>query len=40
MAMVGQQCPNEAMWRNQYGVEVCDQHRALLDAFTWENRLT
>ncbi len=38
MQMVGQQCPHEALWRNQNGVEVCEHHKLLLDAFTWENR--
>jgi len=27
--MIGKQCPNEAIWRNQ---------KLLLDAFTWEKR--
>lgn len=38
MEMVGQQCPNNAEWRNQNGVEVCEYHKLLLDAFTYENR--
>ena len=38
MQMVGQQCPHDAIWRNQNGVEVCEYHKLLLDAFNWENR--
>ena len=38
MQIVGKHCPNYATWRNQYGVEVCEYHKAQLDAFTWENR--
>ncbi len=38
MQMVSQQCPHDAIWRNQNGVEVCEYHKLLLDAFTWENR--
>jgi len=37
-AMVGQQCQHDAEWRNQNGVEVCEYHKLMLDAFTWENR--
>ena len=37
-AMIGKQCPNEAIWVNQNGVLCCDHHKLLLDAFTWENR--
>jgi len=37
-AMIGKQCPNDATWENQNGVNVCDYHKLLLDAFTWENR--
>jgi len=37
-AMIGRQCPNQAIWRNQNGVEVCEHHKLLLDAFTWEGR--
>ncbi len=40
MAMVGQQCPHKAIWRNQNGAEVCELHKLVLDAFTWENRGT
>jgi len=38
MAIFGQQCPNKAIWRNKNGVEVCEYHKLLLDAFTWENK--
>ena len=27
-----------ATWVNKYGVAVCDSHKLLLDAFTWESR--
>ena len=36
--IIGKQCPNEPKWINQNGVIVCDTHKELLDAFTWENR--
>jgi len=36
--MTGYQCPNKAEWQNQSGVIVCEHHKLLLDAFTWENR--
>jgi len=39
-AMCGYQCPHEVMWRNQNNVEVCEHHKLLLEAFTWENRNT
>ncbi len=38
MDIVGQQCPHDAQWRNQNGVEVCEYHKLLLDAFNWETR--
>ena len=38
MAMTGQQCPNDAIWQNQNGVKVCDYHKLMLDAFTYESR--
>lgn len=38
MAIVGQQCPHDAIWRNQNGVEVCDYHRSLLEAFSYPNK--
>jgi len=38
--MCGYQCPHEVMWRNQNNVEVCEHHKLLLEAFTWENRNT
>ena len=34
----GNGCPNEATWINQYGVKVCEHHKLLLNAFTWEDR--
>ena len=37
-AMIGRQCPNDATWENGYGVRVCNHHKLLLDAFTWEGR--
>ena len=36
--MIGRQCPNEVEWVNQYSVEVCEHHKLLLDAFTWDSR--
>ena len=38
MQVARQQCPHDAIWRNQYGVEVCEYHKLFLNAFTWENR--
>ena len=38
MEMVGLQCPHNALWRNQNGVEVCGYHKLLLNAFNWETR--
>jgi len=35
---IGKQCPHEAIWRNQYGVECCEHHKLLINAFTWETR--
>jgi len=40
MAMVGQQCPHDAIWKNKNGVKVCDYHKLMLDAFTFESRNT
>jgi len=40
LAMIKQQCPYKAKWINQNGVTVCNYHRDLLDAFTWESRNT
>jgi len=40
MDFVGQQCPHDAIWQNQYGVKVCDYHKLMLDAFTFESRKT
>ena len=37
-AMIGKQCTCQAIWRNQNSVEVCEHHKLLLDAFTWEGR--
>jgi len=36
--MLGNQCPNDAEWVNANSVTVCERHKLLLDAFTWENR--
>ncbi len=38
LKMAGQQCPHPAIWRNHYGVEVCEYHKLVLDAWTWEWR--
>jgi hypothetical protein len=39
MAMVGQQCPNKAVWESEKGVKVCEYHKLLLDAFNWEHQV-
>ena len=36
--IIDQQCLHRASWRNMNGVEVCEHHKRLLDAFTWEGR--
>ena len=40
LAMFGYQCHYYATWVNQNGVKVCDYHKLVLDAFTWEGRNT
>ncbi len=35
---ISRQCPIPAIWRNQWGVEVCEHHKLLLNAFNWETR--
>ena len=40
MAMYEHQCFSRATWENQNGVKVCDYHKLVLDAFTWEGRNT
>ena len=32
------ECDQEAEWVNANDVKVCDWHKNLIDAFTWENR--
>ncbi len=36
--IIGKQCSHKATWKNISGVKVCDHHKLLLDAFTWESR--
>ncbi|KKM76422.1 hypothetical protein LCGC14_1380370 [marine sediment metagenome] len=36
--VLGVACSNEAEWVNEKGVCLCERHKLLLDAFTWENR--
>lgn len=38
--IIDRQCPNEAVWQNQNGVAVCEFHKLLIEAFTWEDRNT
>jgi hypothetical protein len=35
---MGVTCYNRATWENQNGVKVCNQHKLLMNAFTFEGR--
>ena len=33
-------CRKKALWKNEHGVSVCEEHKLLMDGFNWENRVS